>query len=183
MIQVKNDLRIAKRTDILTVNRILNHRDVRPTIGLAQNGAIDVSGTFDGYHVVLFSRSLFLVEPVDDFTVEAHVAVVPEDRGRCAIEAAMQVVGQLFTQSQIATVLAKTNSKEASAFARQVGFNCMGENERWKFWSLSVMEWAARFNPEQIMPQIKDGGQLAKFEVVFTRLNHLFREPEECLLP
>ena len=176
-----DSIRPATRLDIPDVNRILNHRDVRPTIGMPKIGQVDVSGSFDQYIVLMFSRSLFLLESVDAFSVEVHSAVVPEDRGECAVNAAREGIKRTFLNTPVVLFLTKhpTDQREAGVFATLCGFHRIRVTKSTAYWAQSLEDWLALQDPSALAAEIESGGHVAKFQYAYLRLAHLFKE-EQC---
>lgn len=179
-----NGIRPATRLDIPEVNRILNHRDVRPTIGFPEKGVLDVSDSFDQYVVLMFSRSAFLIEAVDAFSVEVHSAVVPEDRGECAVKAAREGIKRTFLNTPVVLFLTKhpIDQKEAGVFATLCGFHRIRVSKTTAYWAQSLEDWLATQNPKALEAEIEAGGHIPKFQYAYTRLAHLFKE-EQCPQP
>ena len=173
-------IRPATKLDIPTINRILNHRDVRPTIGMPEAGPIDISATFDQFIFLLFSRSLFMFEAIDAYSVEVHSAVVPEDRGKCAIDAALEGIKRTFLNTPVVLFLTKHSNeqKEAGVFALQCGFHRIRATPTMTYWAQSLEDWLARHNPKSLEAEIEAGGHIPKFQYAYTRLAHLFKETE-----
>lgn len=88
-------LRLAKPEDVDIVRWVLEDPSVRVTFGTVTN----LMKSFNSMPVFLFPGGVIALEPRKDWSVYAHVAALPESRGRIMNDAARELIAWLFANT------------------------------------------------------------------------------------
>jgi hypothetical protein len=129
---------IERTFDAAAVNQILNHADVRPWLGLAGGGDLDISPLVRDRGNYIFgvrdrtSREMlgvFLLLDHLDGTLDWHSAFLPLARGRFAVEAARRAQQWVFanTSFQRLVTIVPLRNRAAAIAAHAAGFVEVGK--------------------------------------------------------
>lgn len=121
---------VSLSTDVQTANRIVNDPAVRPGLDLGYDGPLDIGPLVGGANqLYLGEHGGFCAVAGEGNTFSTHVFVLPEGRGKWALEAAREVISDLFDRVGAALIWVKTPvaNKGARMFCRLLGFHFQGE--------------------------------------------------------
>lgn len=171
-------------------NAVLNDPSVRAEVVSHQAGAIDVSHLFGNpYSVILEGEHgiIILAEAIDGCW-EFHPSIVAAGRGKWAIEFGLAAQKWMFCRTSAVELLTRiaVGHKAGEAIAVRCGFrprwerpDCVwhGKRQPYKVWSLTLQEWLAGFEIEDVVAEMKAHGLERKAAAWYNRWAALSREP------
>lgn len=117
--------------------KIITDESVYPTIsddGCPEASEFDVTTFFGPFFLVLSPNewTVFVLVPVNSFTYEVHTNILPEGRGKLAIEACDEALFWVFSETNILKLITHVpiSNVPAYALARKAGFKREGVNEK-----------------------------------------------------
>lgn len=144
---------VIRTTDAALVNSIANDPAVRPHVGRADAGPLDLADYLacPDNVALAFDHGCFLFTPHDSSRYELHTLVLPEGRGAGVLPAAHRAFLWVFTHTEALEIVTKVPApnRPAGLMARRAGFRPMFTRQgAWEdgsdvtFFRLAVEDWA-----------------------------------------
>lgn len=168
------------------LNAFANHPSIRPWLGGVVDGPLDWSIFLDDHNVYAFygEHGGILCIPVMPGLYDCHMQVLPEGRGRWAVNLANEVFYRMFAQTDAMELVARIPeyNKAARGMMRLIGAHheCdqesgwvrNGEPVNVSWYSLTIHDWI-RKDPHIRQVNICLGGHKGKTHVFGKRLSLL----------
>lgn len=185
-----SSMKISKATDSEFSNYVINHPHVRADVADAKAGVMDLTPLItSSNHIVLQGEhGIFVGAQIIEGCVEGHPAIMPEGRGKWAIEFGLEAQCWMFCRTPTVEILTRipTIHKAAEALAVRCGFrprwsrpDCVwrGKHGPYRVWSRTLQEWLTGFEIDDVVAEMWAAGLERKAAAWYNRWAALSREP------
>ena len=149
--------KIGRERNARRLNRVANHPEVRPYIGGPLAGKLDFTAVVqDPRNILLMSQHGGMVfHQLSPGIYDAHIAVVPEGRGKWALNMTRACFHWMFTRTDALEIMARIpkGNVAARAMATAMGMKPSFATQSCSVLSITVQQWAA------IAPGLVERGQ------------------------
>lgn len=143
----KISIRLASPKDALRIRQLITHSQIAPTFlldGAAQQlrQVSQIVKSMSRLQWFLWDGGLFMAIPMGSWA-DVHVAILPEFRGKQAIDAAELLIYHMFTRTPCETLIGSTPSDNIAGieFSRRLGFMPLMDHGGRHIRHLTLLRW------------------------------------------
>lgn len=174
-------MKIRRATSPEFANAVLNDPSVRPHVADPKAGTLDVSHLLPRENCIILEEEygIIILIQVIEGCWEFHPAIVAAGRGKWAIEFGLAAQEWMFCRTSAVELLTRiANGHQAGeAIAVRCGFRPRWQRPYCAVWSLTMQEWLAGFEIEDVVAEMRAAGLERKAAAWYNRWAALSREP------